>query len=215
MKKMFYRMNILSTALLAVALLIFIPYKTAFANPFTDDNPPPANKPASDSSPEISIRGEGAFVVQTRAALNMLAVCAPQALREADDALDTIREYNLSGMEVNSGTFLASNTTAFAQGYSRDAQIFWYAGTIVHDAHHRTQEQNGVDTNWGNLNEKQREAIESDARGVQLQVLQQCLPSLPQNVQREGQRIIKYLADMQSSTYRCDYCNREQGDRYW
>ncbi len=215
MKKMFHRTNILCATLFAVALLIVVPYNTAFATTFTDDNPPPTHKPASDSGYEISIRGEGAFVVQTRAALKFLAACAPQALQEADDALGTIREYNLSGMEVDSGTFLASNTTAFAPGFSRDAQIFWYAGTIVHDAHHRTQEQSGVDTNWGNLNEKQREAIETDARGVQLQVLQQCLPSLPQNVQSEGQRIIKYLSDMQSGVYECDYCKVDQGNRDW
>lgn len=215
MKKSFFRSRILFVAFFVGTLLIVLPHHAALANALMDGDPPPAKPSASNPGYEISIRGEGSFIVQTRAALNLLMQCAPEALKEADDSLDTIREYNLSGMDVDTRTFLASNTTSFAPGYSRQAQIFWYAGTIVHDAHHRVQSQNGIDTNWGNLTYDERQALEMDAINIQVQVLRQCLPSIPQAAQNEAQIMIKYLVDMESGTSECEYCRVDQENRNW
>jgi hypothetical protein len=215
MKKMCHQKCILLAALLLSVSLVTIPYHSVFANPFIGDNPPPPKPAGTKPGYEISIRGGDAFIVQTRAALNLLAQCAPEALKEADDSIDTIQEFNRSGMEVDTGTFLASNTTAFAPGYRQAVQIFWYAGTIVHDAHHRTQEQNGIDTNWGNLSEEQRETLEADARSVQIATLQQCLPFVQKASRTQAEYMIKYLTDMQSVVSECDYCKIEWENRNW
>lgn len=211
MKVYIFPIRILLSAFLVGGVLLVLANHPVSAG----DNPPPPKPAPVKANYEIAIRGGDAFIVQTRAALNLLAQCAPDALEEADDSLDTIREFNLSGMEVDTGTFLASNTTSFAPGYSRQAQIFWYAGTIVHDAHHRVQAQNGIDTNWGNLTYDERQALEIDAINVQVQVLQQCLPSLPQTAQNEGQIMIKYLSEMESGASECEYCKVEQENRNW
>ncbi len=135
--------------------------------------------------------------------------------RNGDNLYRIIRECNRSGMEVDTGTFLSSNTTAFAPGYSRDAQIFWYAGSIVHDARHRWQSQNGMVTDWGILNQEQREQIESDARAVQIEALQQCLPLVPKASREQAQYMLKYLTDMQEGITDCDYCKVEWANRNW
>ncbi|MCZ6457524.1 MAG: hypothetical protein O6650_09775 [Actinobacteria bacterium] len=41
-----------------------------------------------------------------------------------------------SGMDVFTKTFLVGQETAYAPGFSRDEQVVWYAGTIVHDSCH-------------------------------------------------------------------------------
>lgn len=220
MKDMYHPTRIILAALIVGAVLVAIPFHSVFANPSIGDNPPPPKpagiKPAGIKPDyEISIRGGDAFIVQTRAALNLLAECAPDALVEADENLYEIREFNRSGMEVDTSTFLASNTTAFAPGYTRAVQIFWYAGTIVHDAHHRAQEQSGVDTNWGNLTNDEREALEADARGIQIAALQQCLPFVQKASRSQAEYMIKYLTDMQSGLSDCDYCKIEWENRNW
>jgi len=82
----------------------------------------------------ILVSGSDVFVTQTNAALDLLQQCAPEALATADQFLDAIQESDRSGMEVETDTFLVSLTTAFAPDYSLPAQVFWYAGSIIHDA---------------------------------------------------------------------------------
>ncbi len=214
-------LSIFTSVFLVSSFFFTIP---AFADHVPDSDP---NQPLfghSDASPgitptpyeaKIAISGEADFVNQTRAAIQMLAKCAPEDLETADTYIESIREFNRSGMEVDTGTFLSSNTTAFAPGYSRDAQIFWYAGSIVHDARHRWQSQNGMVTDWGILNQEQREQIESDARAVQIEALQQCLPLVPKASREQAQYMLKYLTDMQEGITDCDYCKVEWANRNW
>ncbi len=201
-----------------VAFTLFLGF--GFSSPvFAAQEYPPSHTipnqgdPADDT--KIEIRGSGEFVSQTRAAINFLATCDPDALSVADTYITTILEYNRSGMGVNDGTFMASNTTAFAPRYSRSLQVFWYAGTIVHDARHRWQAENGILTDWAQLSEEERDAIELDARDVQVATLQKCLSSVPQKDRPQAEFMLQYLNNMQSPTTDCDYCEKEYQDRTW
>lgn len=167
------------------------------------------------SPPAISLQGSAAFVVRAQAALDLLASCAPHALRTVDRHMNAIQESDRSGMLVDTGVFLASSTTAFAPGYSSGAQIFWFAGAIVHDAHHSEQKAQGMVVDWSVLTLAQREAIEADARGVQIEVLEACLGGLGPADQSSARHMLSYLQDMQAGVIPCDYCAVEWENRDW
>jgi hypothetical protein len=171
--------------------------------------------PASVSSVDIGIIGSDEFVSQTNRALSLLAVCAPNDLAIADGFLNAIEESDRSGMLVDHGVFLASHITAFAPGYSDDSQVFWYAGSIIHDAHHRSQAEQGMTTNWSAMSLEEREALEWDARAVQVAVLKKCGPTLPADIEWEWAFLLKYLTDMQDGITPCDYCDTEWESRNW
>jgi hypothetical protein len=163
----------------------------------------------------IGLLGSAGFVSQTDRALAFLAACASTDLETADEFINVIEESDRSGMLVDQGVFLASQITAFAPGYSEAAQVFWYAGSIVHDAHHRWQAQQGMSTDWDALSLEQREALESDARGVQIAVLEICGGTLPAATEGEWTFMLKYLTDMQEGITPCDYCDTEWESRNW
>jgi hypothetical protein len=171
--------------------------------------------PTQDLVLGIQVVGSEAFIDQTNAALDLLAQCAPDALLTADEYLDAIQESDRSGMVVESGTFMASLSTAFAPEYSLPAQVFWYAGSIVHDARHNWQSKNGMTTNWGILTLAEREAIEADARGVQIAALQLCVDFVDPSARSEVDWMLQYLIDMQNGVIPCDYCEVEWADRDW
>jgi hypothetical protein len=171
--------------------------------------------PASVPNIDIGIVGSEEFVSQTDRALTFLAACAPEDLEIADGFLNAIEESDRSGMLVDEGVFLASQITAFAPGYSDDSQVFWYAGSIIHDAHHRLQSEQGMTTNWGAMTLEQREALEWDARAVQVAVMQKCGPTLPTDIEGEWTFLLAYLTDMQDGTAPCDYCDTEWENRNW
>ncbi|MFQ5943558.1 MAG: hypothetical protein ACE5JF_08400, partial [Anaerolineales bacterium] len=161
---------------------------------------------ASGTAIDIGVIGSATFVSQTENALALLASCAPVALQTADSLLEGIQESERSGMLVGEGVFLASETTAFAPGYSEQAQLYWFAGAIVHDAHHRAQSQQGRTTNWAALTLEERETLEFEAREVQINVLDQCSAELPASTQGERSFMLQYLTDMQAGITECDYC---------
>jgi hypothetical protein len=163
----------------------------------------------------ILVSGSDAFVTQTNAALDLLQQCAPVALATADQFLDAIQESDRSGMEVETDTFLASLTTAFAPDYSLPAQVFWYAGSIIHDARHSWQSDTGMTTNWSILTLSEREAIEADARGVQIAALELCVDFVEASALNEIEWMVQYLVDMQTGVIPCDYCEVEWADRDW
>jgi len=202
-----------------VSSLLFVPFGInhvhAAASAGTPTPDPLGEKQLSADTVKIEIRGNNEFVSQTRSAFNMLAQCDLDAFRKVDEFMAKIQEYNRSGMEIVSDTFLASNTTAFAPGYSREAQVFWYAGTMVHDAHHNWQSAQGMNTDWGSLSLEQREELETEARKVQIDTLQRCLPSIKESARSEAQAMIDYLVGMQDGTQECAYCKVEWGDRSW
>lgn len=176
--------------------------------------PEPSPTP-QDLTVGIQIIGSEAFVDQTNAALGLLERCAPDALTVADEYLDFIRESDRSGMEVESGTFLASLSTAFPPDYSLPAQVFWYAGSIVHDARHNWQSKNGMTTDWGILTLAEREAIEADARSIQITALGACVDFVDPSARSEVEWMLQYLIDMQNGVIPCDYCEVEWADRDW
>jgi hypothetical protein len=163
----------------------------------------------------IQVLGSDAFVTQTNAVFDLLQRCAPDALVIADEYLDAIHESDRSGMEVESGTFLVSLSIAFAPDYSLPAQMFWYAGSMVHDARHNWQSKNGMTTDWSILTLEEREAIEADARGVQIAALEQCVDFVDPSARAEVDGMLQYLIDMQNGVIPCDYCEVEWVDRDW
>jgi len=163
----------------------------------------------------ILVSGSDVFVTQTNAALDLLQQCAPEAIATADQFLDAIQESDRSGMEVETDTFLASLTTAFAPDYSLPAQVFWYAGSIIHDARHSWQHDSGTTTNWSTLTLGEREAIEADARGVQIAALELCVDFVEASARTDVEWMLQYLVDMQTGAIPCDYCQVEWADRDW
>ncbi len=163
---------------------------------------------------QIALSGSDAFVARSGQALNFLNGCAPQYLAAVQQYIGSIQQSSRSGMEVGTGVFMASDVTAFAPGYSAAAQVFWYAGAIVHDARHRWQARQGTPTDW-NTSLAQRQAIEQDARGVQIAALQLCRGQVPLPARNEADYMLKYLTDMQSGVRPCDYCEVEWQNRNW
>lgn len=174
---------------------------------------PTATQPSDGSG--IDIDGPPQFTEQAQAALDLLAGCDPEALAVADQHLEAIVHSDRSGIDVSAGVFMASDTTAFAPGYPERAQVFWFAGAIVHDAHHRWQAQNGMTTNWDEMTLEQRQQIEHDARGVQIEALEQCLPQIPQQDRSHAEGMLSYLTGMQDGSIPCDYCETEWAERDW
>lgn len=189
--------------------------------PKPSETTPPTSAPASATpagTPDgsgIEIQGPKEFIEQAQAALDLLATCDPAALAEVDTQLEAIVHSDRSGMDVSGGAFLASNSTAFAPGYSQTAQIFWFAGAMVHDAHHRQQAANGVTTDWDQLNLEERQAIEHDARAVQIEAMESCQEQVAESDQPQVKGMISYLAGMQTGEIPCDYCEVEWADRDW
>lgn len=190
------------------------------AAPTASPSPPATSAPRPSRTPQfagidIRVLGSEAFIAQTLAAFELLQQCAPEALATADEFLDAIQESDRSGMMVESGTFLASLSIAFAPNYSLPAQVFWYAGSIVHDARHNWQSKNGMTTNWSILTISEREAIEADARGVQIAALELCVDFVAPSARSEVEWMLQHLVDMQNGVIPCDYCEVEWADRDW
>jgi hypothetical protein len=191
-----------------------VPSPTASPLPTITFTPEPSPT-LQDLQLGIQVIGSEDFIAQTNAALELLQRCAPDALETADEYLNAIRESDRSGMEVESGTFLASLSTAFAPDYSLPAQVFWYAGSIVHDARHSWQSKSGMTTDWSILTLEERKAIEADARGVQIAALELCVDFVGPSARPEVDGMLQYLLDMQNGVIPCDYCEVEWGDRDW
>ena len=198
-----------------------VPTATPLPTPLPATPEPSATATATPTPSEratppfgIAVDGSAAFVARTQQALGFLNGCAPTHLVTVQRYIRSIQQSTRSGMEVGTGVFMASDVTAFAPGYSAAAQVFWYAGSIVHDARHRWQSQQGTPTNW-NTSLEQRQAIEQDARAVQIEALQLCRAQVPQAARAEADYMLKYLTDMQSGLRPCDYCEVEWQNRNW
>lgn len=164
---------------------------------------------------EMVIEGSDLFRAQAIRSLEMYRQCAPEALDEADIYIEKIEEYDRSGMDVDTGSFQASMTTAFPEGYDLEVQVYWFGGSIIHDARHRWQHLNGINTDWGAIDLAGRESIESDARGVQIAAMETCLNFISQEHRSQAEYLLNYLKDMQSGKTPCDYCKVDYQDRDW
>ena len=85
----------------------------------------------------IAIVGDDEFGTHTSETLQLLAADAPDGYAQVVAYIDVIEAIDAgSGMDVFTKTFLVGQETAYAPGFSRDEQVVWYAGTIVHDSCH-------------------------------------------------------------------------------
>lgn len=222
---MFDRMSAISLTLLVAVLACSTPASptsstplspTATPEPTASPSPiPPTEKIEANDSEGIELYGPAEFTAQAQAALDLLASCDPDALAAADAQLVTIVHSDRSGMDTSGGVFRASDTTAFAPGYLPEAQVFWFAGAIIHDAHHRQQAEAGMTSNWAEMSLEERQEIEHDARAVQIAAMENCLGEMPEESQIQGQGMLDYLIGMQTGEISCDYCEVEWADRDW
>ena len=85
----------------------------------------------------IVIVGDDEFGTHTSETLELLAADAPDGYAQVVAYIDVIEAIDAgSGMDVFTKTYLVGQETAYAPGFSRDEQVVWYAGTIVHDSCH-------------------------------------------------------------------------------
>ena len=99
----------------------------------------PSDTRATPSPQGIEVRGSDDFKAWTQEALNLLESKAPQEYAEVQGSINVIESVEAgSGMVVLEKRYKVGDVTAHAPGYDRAQQLIWYAGTIVHDAHHST-----------------------------------------------------------------------------
>ncbi len=85
----------------------------------------------------IVVVGDDEFGTHTSETLQLLAADAPDGYAQVVAYIDVIEAVDAgSGMDVFTKTYLVGQETAYAPGFSRDEQVVWYAGTIVHDSCH-------------------------------------------------------------------------------
>jgi hypothetical protein len=94
----------------------------------------------------IEVIGDEAFQDWARQALELIETRAPDAYEEVHASIDVIESVPAgSGMYVKEKRFAVGDQTAHAPGFSQDQQLIWFAGTIVHDAHHSARYAQGLD----------------------------------------------------------------------
>lgn len=194
------------------------PTDTAAAPPSTNTPPPPTatSQPTETTDGSgIELLGPPEFIDQAQAALDMLASCDSAALALVDRQLEQIVHSDRSGVDTTGGVFMVSDVTAFAPNYPPKAQVFWFAGAMVHDSHHRVQSQQGLTMNWDQMSLEERQAIEHDAREVQIEAMKNCVSEVPQEDHSQVEGMIEYLVLMQTGEIPCDYCEIEWADRDW
>ncbi len=93
----------------------------------------------------IEVIGDDDFKAWTARALELIELKAPEAFAAVQASIDVINSVAAgSGMYIEEKRFAVGDQTAHAPGYDEDGQLLWYAGTIVHDAHHSDQFRRGV-----------------------------------------------------------------------
>jgi hypothetical protein len=103
-------------------------------------------EPTATPGPKvIGVIGDEAFKAWTQRALELIETRAPEAYEEVLDSIDVIESVSAgSGMYVEEKRFAAGDQTAHAPGYDEQGQLVWFAGTIVHDAHHSAMFSRGA-----------------------------------------------------------------------
>jgi len=100
--------------------------------------PTTASEPTETPEPEgIEVIGDEAFKTWAQQALTLIETRAPEAYKEVRASIKVIESVAAgSGMYVEEKRYAVGDETAHAPGYDEAQQLVWYAGTIVHDAHH-------------------------------------------------------------------------------
>jgi hypothetical protein len=106
----------------------------------TPDIASPTAAPEPTTTPEsegIQVLGSDEFDAWTQQALALIETRAPDAYKEVTASINVIESVAAgSGMYVEEKRYAVGDETAHAPGYDEAQQLVWYAGTIVHDAHH-------------------------------------------------------------------------------
>lgn len=85
----------------------------------------------------IEVIGDDDFKTWAARALELIEMSAPEAYEEVMASIEVIESVPAgSGMYVEEKRFAVGDETAHAPGYDEAGQLLWFAGTIVHDAHH-------------------------------------------------------------------------------
>jgi hypothetical protein len=120
-----------------------VPGATATIEAAPTATPQPTATPAA---PSIEIVGDDDFKAWTQRALEMIQPRAAEAYAEVTASIDIIESVPAgSGMYVEEKRYAVGEQTAYAPGYDEAQQLIWYAGTIVHDAHHSARYIRGDD----------------------------------------------------------------------
>ena len=81
---------------------------------------------------KITIKGDEVCQNKTVEALNLLKVKSPESYKDVESYIGIIE-----CAPAGSGVYANENPPRFLVGnQTRDAGVIWYAGSIVHDAHH-------------------------------------------------------------------------------
>jgi hypothetical protein len=101
-------------------------------------------EPTATSTPElpktIEVVGDEAFVAWTERALALIEGSAPDAYMEVLASIDTIEAVAAgAGVSIEERRYLVSEAVVHPAGYEEAEQLLWYAGALVHHAHHSAQ----------------------------------------------------------------------------
>ena len=105
----------------------------------------PAGPTATPEPEGIQIIGDDAFIAWTQQALSLIETRAPEAYKEVTASIKVIELVGSgSGIFVAEKRYAVGEETAHAPDYDEARQLIWYAGTIVHDAHHSALYSRGL-----------------------------------------------------------------------
>ncbi|HEU0073670.1 MAG TPA: hypothetical protein VFS30_06635 [Dehalococcoidia bacterium] len=95
-------------------------------------------EPTATTGPKvIEVIGDEAFRTWTVRALALIETRAPEAYAEVLASLDVIESVAAApSLNVEEKHYAVDEATAHGAGYDENEQLLWFAGTIVHRAHH-------------------------------------------------------------------------------
>jgi hypothetical protein len=140
------------------------PDPTSTSAPAQPTAPPAATATTTAPPAVVEVRGDADFIAWTNEALTYLESRAPEFHGRVLRSIRVIQSVTAgSGMDVVGKIYKVGDVTAHAPGHSRQNQLIWYAGTMVHDACHsarydRGQPASGKEAEVACLNE-QRDAL--------------------------------------------------------
>lgn len=121
----------------AVASPTVVIENTAVTATEPTNTPELAQPTATPETKEIEVIGDDDFKVWAQRALELIETKAPEAFEEVMASINVIELVPAgSGMYAEEKRFAVGEQTAHGPGYTEEQALLWFAGTIVHDAHH-------------------------------------------------------------------------------
>jgi hypothetical protein len=194
------------TARITIPTVTSQPTETPTPTPFPTVTPTPTILPTFTPTPtptafNIAIEGDDVCVTQTQDALNLLKSKAPSHYENVIKYIGVIE-----CVESGSGMSAYMTPPRFKVGKAtRDTGTIWYAGTIVHDAHHSKQYNDYLSTH-------PNESVPTDVwSGAQAE--RECLDIQYNALQQIGAPQ-SYLDHVQKSK-ETEYWNIPEENRWW